>query len=96
MRMRRGGSRADMRHKEKERGEGQAPFWVLRKKGAKKSETMFCRGGRLAKKSEKRLGMACSAGVQRGSWGTCSTSHGTLGRLGTQKFMAAKPTCKTK
>jgi hypothetical protein len=29
----------------------------------KKGKNNFCRGGRLAKKKEKRLGKACSAGV---------------------------------
>jgi hypothetical protein len=52
-----------MTHKEKGRGEGIAPFWVLRKNGPKKGKKTFCRGGKLAKKREKRLGKACSAGV---------------------------------
>ena len=59
----RGGSYADYTHKVKDRGEGKAPFSFLRKKGPKKGKKMFCRGGRLAKKKEKRLGKACSAGV---------------------------------
>jgi hypothetical protein len=51
--MGRGGSYADMTHKEKERGEGKAPFWVLRKMGPKKGKKTFCRGGRLAKKERR-------------------------------------------
>ena len=63
VRMGRGGSYADYTHEEKDRGEGKAPFSFLRKKGPKKGKKKFCRGGRLAKKKEKRLGKACSAGV---------------------------------
>ena len=59
----RGGSYADNTHKEKDRGQGKAPFSLNRKKGPKKGKKKFCRGGRLAKKKEKRLGKACSAGV---------------------------------
>ena len=63
MRIGRGGSYADNTHEEKERGEGKAPFSFLREKGPKKGKKAFCRGGRLAKNIEKRLGMAGSAGV---------------------------------
>ena len=63
VRVGRGGSYADYTHEEKERGEGKAPFSFLREKGPNKGKKAFCRGGRLAEKIEKRLEMACSAGV---------------------------------
>jgi hypothetical protein len=50
------GSYADIKHEEKDRGEGKAPFLVLRKKCPKKCKKTCSRGGRLAKKREKRLG----------------------------------------
>ena len=63
VRIGRGGSYADNTHEEKERGEGKAPVSFLREKGPKKGKKAFCRGGRLAKKREKRLGNTSSAEV---------------------------------
>jgi hypothetical protein len=59
--MGRGGSYADMPHKEKERGEGKAPFWVLRKKGPKKGKknVLSRRQAGKKKREEVRKGMQC-------------------------------------
>jgi hypothetical protein len=40
----------------------ESTFFVPSQKGSKNGKKKFCRGGRLAKNKEKRLGKACSAG----------------------------------
>ncbi len=44
---------ADMTHEEKERGEGKAPFWVLRKKGPKKGKKCFVEAAGWQKKERR-------------------------------------------